>query len=149
MSDTFLRLIPAQPEFVPPVEAAETALGEFQKIVPREVPVTAERFNQITFVDQGGHFERIICPHCKADVTENLDRWMDASSQTNFTMRHVTLPCCRANEDLNDLIWEWPAGFASFKFEAMNPQRNWLTEPEQSTIESTLGCKICQIIAHY
>jgi hypothetical protein len=52
--------------------------------------------------------------------------------------------------DLNDLVWEWPAGFAKFILEAMNPRlQGRLPEERQSQTETILGCGLRQIYAHY
>ena len=150
MSDTFLRLIPVLPDFVPSREAAEAATAKLKEFAPDASQIEAQWPTEIQFVDQGGNFERLLCPHCGSDVTDHFSDWMEAAYQSKFEKREVSLPCCRKGSDLNDLVWQWPAGFAKFILEAMNPElQSWLPEANQREIETILGCGVRQIYAHY
>jgi hypothetical protein len=150
MSDFFLRLIPERPEFEPSSGAAEAAVHRLRFLLPKAESIQFRRFQKIVFVDQGGIFQRVMCPLCKADVTDRWQPWMDAGSQSGFEERKVDLPCCGQISDLNDLVYEWPAGFARFLIEVMNPNiERWLAGGAQEEIETLLGCKFRQILAHY
>jgi hypothetical protein len=150
MSDTFLRLIPVQPEFQPSHEAAETAVLALRKHLPADAAVEARRFPEIQFVDQGSNFERVLCPRCNAEITSHWLDWMDEAHKSKFAQRTIKLPCCLEEADLNDLIYEWPAGLASFKLEALFfLESAWLPQSAQSEIEAILGCRIRQILGHY
>jgi hypothetical protein len=150
MSDNFLRLIPEQPQFEPSHQASETALGLLKALMLNATAVNARRFKEIRFVDQGANFERVLCPHCNLEITSHWSRWMEDCSQSQFTQREFTLPCCNKESDLNDLAYHWPAGFAKFILEVENPNpAEWLRGEVQKSLELVLGCKIRQILAHY
>jgi len=75
---------------------------------------------------------------------------MENSFKSQFTQREITLPCCNREADLNSLLYEWPAGFASFILEVENPDpAEWLSDEAQKSLERILGCKLRQILAHY
>jgi hypothetical protein len=150
MSDNFLRIIPTTPDYVPTIEAIETAKRKLMALLPAAEEVEQRQFAEIQFVDQGANFERLLCPHCKADITEQLPQWMDTASQTQFKARNISLPCCENSADLNDLVWQGPAGFATFMLEARNPQLSGrLPEGAKRDLEMVLGCEIREINAHY
>ncbi len=150
MSDTLLRLIPEQPQFEPSDAAGEMAVRALKALIPTAAAVNAHRFQEIRFVDQGSNFERILCPHCRQEITGHWSVWMDECSKSRFTQRKVVVPCCQRESDLNDLVYEWPAGFARFVLEVENPDPSeWLPDPAQKSLESILGCGVRQILTHY
>jgi hypothetical protein len=150
MSDSFLRLIPEDPQFEPSRAAAEAATQALRALLPSAAEVNAHRFQDIRFFDQGSNFERILCPHCKHEITSYWSGWMDERSRSGFTQRMVVMPCCHRASDLNDLTYVSPAGFAKFVLEITNPDLlGWLPDPAQKSLESILGCGVRQILAHY
>jgi hypothetical protein len=59
---------------------------------------------------------------------------------SQFTQRKIILPRCHEASDLNDLVYEWPAGFARFVLEAENPDpAEWLPREVQERLELILG----------
>jgi len=46
------------------------------------------------------------------------------------------------------LRYVWPAGFARFVLEAMNPNISDLTAAEQGMLQETLGCRLRRIWVH-
>jgi hypothetical protein len=48
---------------------------------------------------------------------------MDASYRSAFEDLAVRTPCCHTDTTLNELDYDWPAGFARFVLEARNPGR--------------------------
>lgn len=149
MSDTFLRLIPQEPRFVPSREAEEAAVYALRMLFPT-AKVSAHRFSEIEFVDQGSNFERVVCPNCKQEIAgPQWLEWVEESySKSRLKERTVKLLCCGVRSDLNDLIYEWPAGFAMFKLEVWEPG-GWLSLAVMEQIKSILGCRIRQILTHY
>ena len=74
---------------------------------------------------------------------------MDRVYQVNgFQDLNILLPCCQRTSSLNDLIYDWPAGFARFLLEARSPEGD-LTHEQIALFESLLGCSIRKIWAHY
>lgn len=136
---------------MPSEEAADAALNLLSAIVPYRDSIEAKRYPGIRFVDQGGNFERIQCPSCRSEIPSSQWRdWMDESHLTGFSSRSVVLVCCGSESDLNDLIYQGPAGFSRFVLEIMNPNpAHWLSREDEVRIGNALGCRIRQILAHY
>jgi hypothetical protein len=150
MSDNFLRLIAADPAFVPEAAAAEKARAYLTRLVPDADCVSATITERIQFVDQGANFERVSCPECGSALPE--DWWSDAvehASETAFASLDVSVPCCGRTVSLNELDYEWPAGFARFVLEAMNPNVRDLDEEEVASLALILGTTLRRIWAHY
>ena len=70
---------------------------------------------------------------------------MDLSRLKSFRNLKITTPCCRAPSTLNDLDYEWPAGFARFVLEASNPNVSELPGQQVRALSRILGCKLRQI----
>jgi hypothetical protein len=58
-------------------------------------------------------------------------------------------PCCGSRVSLNDLRYEWPAGFARLVLEAWNPNVTRLDEEEVSKLEEVLGAPLRIIWTRY
>jgi hypothetical protein len=150
LSENVLRLIPTDPHFVPDDASAQRAKDQFAQFVPGADEVTETRSEDIQFVDPGANLERISCPRCGQDLA--IEWWqerMDAASATRFIALAVTTPCCGANVSLNDLNYEWPAGFARFVLEALNPGVADLAPTEVATIAEIVGAPLRRIWARY
>jgi len=118
-------------------------------IFPRADDVRVQLSDQVRFVDQGANWERVLCPF---DATELSAEWwqaaMDQAYQKDFNDLAVTLPCCKRTSSLDELHFEWPAGFARFSLEVRNPKGDLDTE-RISQLERTLGLSLKIIWAHY
>lgn len=117
--------------------------------LPRADEVCAREFATVRFVDQGGNFEGVFCPHCDADLTEWWSTAMDRAAEAEFSDLSVTVPCCDTATTLNDLRYDWPAGFARFFLEVRGPG---VPEPPAAMLEAlqrTLGCQLRTIWVHY
>src|SRR5262245_35207479 len=111
MSDTYLRIIPDDPKFVPSTACERTAVEVLRAVVPG-CQVRVKRTDEVEFIDAGENFERVLCPHCGADLTEFWLSVMDRAASTGFSNLTFNTPCCRRSADLNQLAYEWPAAFA-------------------------------------
>jgi hypothetical protein len=150
VSDNVLRLIPTNPQYVPETASAELARKQLAELVPDADEVTQTTSGDLQFVDPGANLERISCPMCGQDLP--MEWWreqMDEAFKARFATLAVTAPCCRANVSLNDLNYEWPAGFARFVLEAMNPGVADLAAAEIATIAEIVGSPLRLIWAHY
>jgi hypothetical protein len=150
MSDNFLRLIPTDPTWTPSTGAAQQATATLSALVPNAESVTVELYEEVTFIDQGGNFERLTCPACQAPL--EMDWWadrMDDAAQSQFTDLAVVTPCCGATTSLNDLAYDWPAGFARVELSAMNPGRDWLQDSELAQVSAVFGHPVKQVMARY
>lgn len=149
MSVNVLRLIPTHPDYVPDAPAIEEAQRLFASLVPEADDVRVTITSEIAFIDQGSNFERVVCPVCGSELGV---RWwqevMDTAHAAKFVNLVVTVPCCQNECSLNDLRYEWPAGFARFVLEARSPNAD-LTGAQMHTLEQILGCTLKKIWAHY
>ena len=150
MSDNLLRFIPTDPEFVPQQASAERALGHLVAVVPAAEEVTQATSENVQFVDPGANFERVSCPQCGQELS--IEWWqdrMDEAFTDNFATLSITTPCCGTTVSLNDLKYEWPAGFARFVLEARNPGVADLTSEDVATLSDIVGSPLRRIWAHY
>lgn len=150
MSDNLLRLIPTEPTWRPDSEASQRAVATLSALVPDADSVKAELHDRVTFIDPGANFERLSCPACQAEL--DMDWWsgqMTLAGDTGFTNLNVTTPCCHADTSLNDLTYDWPAGFARADLSVINPQRGWLDAAELDQVTVELGHPLRQVMAHY
>lgn len=149
MSENILRLIPTNPLYVPSSDAQNQACTMLASLLPEgEVHIIVTE--EVSFIDQGSNFERVLCPDCRAMVlmewwSQEMDRAYGASQ---FQDLSIMLPCCQMPSSLNDLDYNWPAGFARFLLEARFPNDD-LTPEQLSLFASLLGCSVRKIWAHY
>lgn len=150
MSDDYLRLIPTDPTWLPGAEAAQRAAATLSLLVPGADSVKAELYDDVTFIDQGANFARLNCPACQAAL--EMDWWADQMGEAGdarFTNLAVTTPCCGATTSLNDLTYDWPAGFAQAELSVLNPQRGWLEDAELTEVATELGHPLKQVMTHH
>ena len=125
---------------------------------------------EIQFIDNGGNWQEVRCPRCKAVLAD--DWWtqaMDRAHGTKFAELSVKLPCCGWDSNLNDLEYDWPAGFARFSISVKNPVRidqssvvqidekvarmNFtMLDPDENLLArvgAALGCPVRKVRAHY
>jgi hypothetical protein len=151
MSDTFLRLIPACPECVPDDEALRAASHLLASFFPEADEAAFESTERVNFVDPGQNLGRIACPVCGGEIdTAWWQKAMDAAYQTHFSDLSIELPCCKTSSSLNDLLYDWPAGFAKFELTVRNPRARGRVEDAQlEQLETVLGCTLRVIWALY
>lgn len=149
MADTFLRIIPTDPTRVPGVSARERALNVLRRAVPLADEVTAQVTQHVRFVDCGANFESVRCPACGADIGEWWAEAMELGHAQNFSDLRITTPCCALHTTLNDLLYAWPAGFARYTLEAVNPARESVPQSVVRRLESALGAQVRLIWAEY
>ena len=145
MSDSFLRLIPVDPTFVPTTEAIGRARTLLRSMVLDQI-VTSDTSDEVRFVDQGENFEQLRCPFCEAEL--DSEWWkdaMDRAYETHFENLKVRVPCCGRETSLNDLDYRGPAGFARFLLEVENPSGDELEAQYIAQLEGVLGTKLRQI----
>jgi hypothetical protein len=151
MSDTWIRFIPTDREYVPPAESQACALKLLRSIAPGADDVQATTSEEIQFIDCGGNWMGVACPACGADA----DSWFaNALSQTfelnRFRKLTAVTPCCGADVLLDELKFGWPVGFARFVLEAKNPRLAsgaW-RESAHLALERALGCSLRLIWRH-
>jgi hypothetical protein len=108
-----------------------------------------ERHDEPVFWDAGGNFERVLCPSCGTEVaTDWWQQRMFAAWDTGCRSLDVTTLCCGAPTTLNDLVYEWPQGFARWVLEIKNPRRQFLTDQELDALAGTVGHPLREIWTH-
>ncbi|MGE5549820.1 MAG: hypothetical protein ACM3ZC_04710 [Bacteroidota bacterium] len=150
MSDSVLKVIPMESKFMPTQEAQDRAEEFFSSLFPEADEISIDISEEVIFVDQGENLERVLCPACGA--TLEMDWWvevMNVAAEGKFSILDVQLPCCGLKTTLNDLRYEWPAGFARFVMEARNPGACELDDQSKQQLESILGCKLRIVNALY
>ena len=151
MSSNWIILIPEDPTFVPLPDRQAKAVERFREIAPGSMEIKAISSEQLRFVFSGANFSRVICPACGADVdTEWWWKKMDQDYDpvTGFTLSLHVFPCCAREGTLQDLIYDWPQGFAMFSLEAYNPEIGMLIETYMHEFENILGCPLRVIYRH-
>jgi len=151
MSDSYLKIIPTQPDYMPSQQAQERLPDLLKALVPRAENVDVVAHDEVGFVDQGENFDSVACPHCKQAL--DMEWWQDAmgaASEKGFSDLAVHLPCCRTNISLNDLDYRMPAGFARFVIEVRNPERDDVLDAHAiAELRDVIGAPIRQIFARY
>ncbi|RCH59779.1 zinc ribbon domain-containing protein [Streptomyces sp. SDr-06] len=152
MSDNYLTVIPTDPYWRPDEDAADRAAAVLSRMLPDDDArrgLEATRCDRVEMVFCGSNLERIACPHCGAEVP--LDSWGEAVDEhygEGFPTLLVTVPCCDLETSLNELVYDWPMGFARFRIEIMYPNRAWLSDEELATLAEALGHPLRQILIH-
>jgi hypothetical protein len=145
MADHFLILIPTDPHYIPQAEHAQAANDYLLSILPEAEDIVWVWSDYVEFVDPGDNFRRVICPACGTELhMPDWQQMMNTAFDNQFSDLNVTMPCCGAVGSLNDLHYEWPAGFARFTLEALNPNAD-LGEAQIYAIEGMLGCTVRKI----
>jgi hypothetical protein len=149
MSDNILKIVPRDPLFRPSEEAEKAVKQLLGAMIPLHDSLEAKRHNGIVFVDCGENHERTTCPVCSADVGKHWSQWMsDSYRRSGFRDRKVVVPCCGATVDLNDLLYDFPMGFASWSIELWNPNpATFRPAEDERLIETALGTPVRQVLA--
>ena len=161
MSDDYLKIIPTSPDHVPPKRTHKRAVALLESFFPEGEEFESEVYDKTEFIDQGENIEAAICPNCKKRL--NLDHsneddpivaWWYGLSETmedaDLTSITTKMPCCGQIACLMDIEFDWPAGFARFELNVMNPNvKDNLTKTQLLQLEEILGCPLKQVRAHY
>lgn len=75
MSESFLHLIPEDPEFVPDSERIRRSQVLIEARFPG-VKVVCRVCQNVEFFDAGSNFERVSCPICAFDLMDLWPAWM-------------------------------------------------------------------------
>ncbi len=150
MSDHFLVVIPRDPnaELPDTAEAVRKAMAE----LPETGETRVKDYGKLQFIDAGENYERIRCPNCGHTFTiPEWHAWMDADwhGEDGFHLHRHEAPCCGHEMTLNDLVYEWPQGFARWFVSARNIGRGPLTEDEVKILEAVAGLPLKAIAQMY
>ena len=148
MSIDVLKIIPGSPSWICPEGTIQSTIEYLQKIVDPGCELKVQITDEIRFIDPGSNLRCILCPSCMKEIhTRWWQQAMSKSYKTAFSVLLVSTPCCATSVSLNDLLYDWPAGFARISFEITGPQRELKAE-EIAELEIILGIKTRQIWEH-
>lgn len=156
MSDTFLKLVPLDPNFVPGTHEQAEAVALLSAAFPDGEDVEAEVYDTVTFIDNGENTEAIVCTVCgrsldfadelAAEVMGQLNDAIDAGSISTQT---ITMPCCGAIVAATSLRFDWPVGFARFELSIRNPNADRpIPDEVRQRLEVAIGAPLLEIWAH-
>ena len=149
MPDNILKLIPADPFFIPDERAQQAALDLLTAWLPAADVVNGTASDEVNFVDPGMNLMQIFCPACSIELDMGIwQGFTDVAYATQFADLTVTMPCCCAVGSLNDLQYDWPAGFARYVLESLNPNGD-LDHVQLDELAQILGCPLRKIWAVY
>jgi hypothetical protein len=148
MADQILRVIPADPEFVPSPANQQMAWALFSSFVAKADSMTMISEGDIRFVDPGENWQGVTCPVCGADLNDWIQDAVNVAYENGFADLSIITPCCSSVGSLNDLVYEPAAGFASFILEAVNPE-NDVSEMQMQMLKGTMKCEIRKVWAKY
>ena len=161
MSDNYLRIIPTDPNLIPPEAVADQIVKLLGPAFPEADEVVAESHGHPVFIDQGANLEAILCPACgkrlplqpASEVDAIRDWWYgltDPLGEGNVVQVQATMPCCQAVVPFSELQFDWPAGVASFEITILNPG---VPDPPSAElkqqVEALLGGPVKYVWAHY
>lgn len=150
MSDHFLVVIPADPHTGLP-ESAEDLRKALAKLAGATESAVKD-YGKLQFIDAGENAERIGCPACGHTFTiPEWHAWMDADwhGEDGFHLHSHASPCCGTGMTLNDLVYEWPQGFARWFVSARNEGRGPLSADEVAQLEQVAGLRLKAIAQMY
>ena len=114
MSATILKIIPTDPIYTCGEKTQQEIVSLLSKVFSRQqIELVSTEF--VEFIDQGQNFENVSCNLCGQVL--NIEVWqdlMDKAFKSNFSSLKFTTLCCNKETSLNDLNYNWPAGFAKF-----------------------------------
>ena len=142
MSKNILYLLTESPDFLPQDSVLHQVKELLESNFPKSFDINIRITENVQFIDQGQNWERVLCPLCGAEL-DSTGWWtkaLDTAYKSNFTDLSVELPCCGALSSLNDLQYEWPAGFARCVLKVDDPWTD-ITDENLETPEM-IGIKI-------
>ncbi|MFR9794790.1 hypothetical protein ACL02U_02650 [Streptomyces sp. MS06] len=151
MSETFLSVIPTDPDWQPDQAAGDGSAALLNELCPRAGGEIEVRWHTLpAFVNSGADLETISCPRCgsRLDIREWWMPQMDgAYDGAGFSNLDIRMPCCDFHTTLNDLVYDRPCGFARFEIKILDPDRAELNSDELSAISDKLGHDVRQVWA--
>jgi hypothetical protein len=145
MSDNWLQYLPKDPGFRPSPKAAAEVESLLRAWLPEAEAVKSDFHEQISFFGGGTNFSGALCPACNADTESWWTDAMETAAQAGFVDLGCTASCCGASVSLNELKYNWPAGFAIYSLEAMNPNSRGLIAAQIARLGQELGCELREI----
>ena len=148
MSDTFLKFIPIKPDYIPNI-SDQGNIENYLEDIFKGNNIKLATTDDVEFIDQGANFESISCNFCEQSI--DIQTWhdvMDNLYDNHFKTLDFITPCCNKQNNLNDLKYNWPAGFSKFSISIQNPSIT-LNEEQRKNLERLLNAEVREIWSHY
>jgi hypothetical protein len=142
MPDTFLIIIPDDPDTEVSDAIAEAACVALEAAFPGAEDVSYDIFDEVRFIDPGVAFDSVHCPACGKDADPWWPAAMDKAARLEFDDLDVVTKCCKTAISLNDMRYAPAAGFARFALVAVNAGATDLTPVQRLSVETALGLKV-------
>ena len=152
MSDSYLRIIPADENLVPSDEVVAQGLEVVAPAFAGADEILTKRYAQPVFIDPGAHLQAAVCPACGVRLllrepgsSARAAWWAPLANelaQRGAGDVRASLPCCRKLVPFSRLRFEPAAGVASFEISVMNPPLPSLPLEAQEQLEAVLGCPV-------
>src|SRR5258708_1994787 len=100
MSDTFLRIIPTSPSYIPNKIRQSKAQHLLEELFGKQ-EVEVQTTEEVEFIDQGQNFKTIYCNSCGQKI--ELEVWqniMNVAYETKFENLIFHPPCCSVETSL-------------------------------------------------
>jgi hypothetical protein len=163
LSETVLKIIPTDQDYVPSPETQQKAIALLREMLPDGEMHEARAYNHLCFIDQGQYCEAVLCSSCGRHLpidpfTENdqgMLWWYGMTdviaAGTPVSDFQTTMPCCGARVPLTSLQFHLPAGFARFELIVWNPhaKEGVLNADQLGQLEAVFGRRLTQIQARY
>jgi hypothetical protein len=146
MTDTFLIIIPNDPDFETSDDTAEAACVALEAIFPGAQDVSYDMFDEVRFIDPGVAFDSVHCPSCGKDADPWWPAAMDKAARLEFDDLDVVSKCCKAAISLNDMKYAPNAGFARFAIVAGNAGANDMSASQRHSVETALGIGVRVVV---
>jgi hypothetical protein len=148
MSDTVLRIVPADPGYRARQELLDAMVSLLQSRFPDAEAIEASSSPTIQFIDAGENWGGVSCSCCGADAQPWWGKAMDKAWHTQFQSLNVVAECCGQVVSLNALIYGWPIAFANVRIEVRNPPVTELSSALLAQLALILGCEVRVVQAY-
>jgi hypothetical protein len=107
VSDNYLRIIPIDPNLMPPDDVSDQSVKLLEPAFPAADKVVAETHGHPVFIDQGAKLEAILCPACGKRLTlqptaevDAIHKWWynltEPLGESDVSQLQASMPCCEA-----------------------------------------------------
>lgn len=147
MSEHITKIIPKDPFHKVP----ELALQSVKTFLEAQIhcdSIKVEVTETPEFVDCGTNLESISCPECGTEL--DFEWWgeaMEKAADDAFSSLETEVPCCKKLVSLNDLVYNFPCGFASCLIQIINPDQP-ISNEMIDKIQNILGIEVRIVEAH-
>jgi hypothetical protein len=146
MTDTFLIIIPNDPDAETSDDIAETACVALEAAFPDADDISYDLFDEVRFIDPGVAFDSVHCPSCGKDADPWWPAAMDKAARLEFDDLDVVTKCCKTAISLNDMTYAPNAGFARFALVVVNAGATQLTAGHMQAVEGALGMAVRVVV---